>query len=194
MGERFKIMDKQQNHEVKNLLLVLSSAIICAGLLSLAFIYYYGPSGRYLAGNALLNPEVLETLEENNQQMKKGQKVYFVFDHIEFSYFNPQKQYTTIQKVSLEKYQQLYRLIASEKNIVEITEDIKKSFINNPVSLITSNKILDKSGSKIFQIIQFAPQDYFRVKLNGDQIHEEWIYFYQHGIYSSILQLFTEQI
>ena len=187
--------ETRKHQDIKNILAVLSSAIICAGLLSIAFIYYYGPSGRYLAGNSLLDPHLIETISYRDEHPRTGKKVLFNFDQIEFSYFDPQKGQKKVRDIPLQNYQQFYHLIASEKSLEHVTNQIEDYFIKSrPTILTISMKTAEGSDStvtKTFQVVQFVQEDYFRVQLHGSE-QGEWAYFYQSGLYKNAMQIFTQ--
>ena len=84
-----------KNHDIRNILAVLGAAVICAGLLASVFLYYYGPSGRYLAGHTLLDPTIMEQINYQDKHPRQEKSIHFIFDHIEFSYFDPQKESNT---------------------------------------------------------------------------------------------------
>ena len=190
------VRETQRNRDIQNILTVLGAAIVCAGLLALLFIYYYGPSGRYLAGHTILDPAIIEQINYQDTHPRTGQKVHFIFDHMEFSYFDPQKGQVRQEAIPAENYQKFYTLIASEKSLDEVTDKIKDFFIKTrPTVLTTSMRTMESSEAlttKIFQVVQFVQEDYFRVQLHEKQEQGEWAYFYRSGLYQDVMHLFTQ--
>lgn len=182
-----------KNREIGNILSVLGAAVLCAGLLASIFLYYYSPSGRYLAGNTLLDPTIIEQIHYQDQHPRTGKNVRFIFDHMEFSYFDPQKGQMQISFIPLEVYQKFYTMVTSEKSLEETTHNIQDLFLKSRPSLLTIS-MRTKEGaeneSKIFQVVQFVQEDYFRVQLH-EKNDGEWAYFYHSGLYQKIMRLFT---
>lgn len=181
---------KQKNRDVRNLLMVLGFSVFCAGLLTYAFIHYYGPLGHYLAGHVLLDPS---TIEEINDQ--SSQNIHFSFDRFEFSYFD--KKAAQVQKfsVSKEQYQDFYQSIASLKSLENSEAEIEQFFIqSHPTLLTTSMRTLEgtkKTDDRLFQIVEFVEEDYFRIQLKDNLEHGGWVYFYQPHLFQQVMQLFN---
>lgn len=187
--------ENHKNHEIRNVLMILSTAMMGAVLLAVALIYFYGPSGRYIAGQALLDPALIKQMDAQMKHPLKGQNSHFVFDHIEFSYLDAQNHQQRKRTISLEDYQKFYALIASEKSLDKVTDPIQNLFFKSvPVTLSIRMRTLENSGqttAKIFQTVQFIQEDYFRVQLHEKQEQGEWAYFYRPHIYQDVLYLFT---
>jgi hypothetical protein len=185
----------RRNRDIRNILAVLGAAVICAILLASVFLYYYGPSGRYLAGNTLLDPSIMDQINYQDQHPRTGKKVHFSFDRIEFSYFDPQKRQMHIFPISVDNYQNFYKRIASEKSLLEVTQNIQQFFLQSHPALLTismrSREGSENGAAKVFQVVQFIPEDYFRVQLH-EKNEGEWAYFYRPGLYQEIIGLFTK--
>jgi hypothetical protein len=186
--------EKRRNRDIQNILTVLGSAVICAGLLALVFLYYYGPSGHYLAGNTLLDPTIIGQIHYQDEHSRTGKKVRFVFDHIEFSYFDSQKGQLHVSPIPLEAYQKFYKMVAFVKSLEEI-KDVEKLFLQSHPTLLTirmrTKEGFEGMATRVFQVVQFAAEDYFRVQLHGKN-EGEWAYFYWPDIYQEIIHLFTQ--
>lgn len=188
------MLEKRKNRDIRNILAVLGAAVVCAVLLASVFLYYYGPSGRYLAGNTLLDPSIVDQISDQNQQARRGKQVSFTFDRIEFSYFEPQKRQMTTSPVSLETYGKFYKQVAASKSLEEVTKNIQDLFLQSQPALLIirmHTKEGKENTSKVFQVVQFIPDDYFRVQLRGKN-EGEWAYFYQAGLYQNVIRLFTQ--
>ncbi|WP_068466404.1 hypothetical protein [Candidatus Protochlamydia phocaeensis] len=181
--------------ELKRILFLLSAAIICAGLLTVFMLYFYGPTGRYLAGNSILTPLTLSQINLRDKHPQTGQNVRFIFDKNEFSYFDRKLGKRHQLVIPSDEYEQFYHLVSSDKSLENVTAEIERAFNSAHPTLLTTNLRIDVSGfapgSKIVQIIQFAENDYFRVQLHGDGQGMEWAYFYHSGLYQTIMALFT---
>lgn len=188
-------LEKSRNRDIQNLLSVLGAAVICAGLLALVFLYYYGSSGRYLAGNTLLDPAIMEQINAQDQHSRTKKKIHFAFDRIEFFYFDPQKGQMRTHAISVETYQNFYKMVAAEKSLEDEVRDIQDFFVNSHPSVLTINMRTigksENSTNQIFQIVQFVQENYFRVQLH-EKKEGEWAYFYRPGLYQDIMQLFTQ--
>jgi hypothetical protein len=187
-------MGKSKNRDIRNLSAVLGSAIICSGLLAAFFIHYYGPSGHYLAGQAILDPTILEKKNYQERLPNTGQKVHFIFDQMEFFYYDPQKDQMDKKVIPLKNYQKFYDLIASEKSLSEVSEKIENLFLTSHPTILTARMRTRQDSSnvmtKIYQVVQFVQEDYFRVQLQ-ERSEQEWVYFYQPHLYRDVMQLFT---
>lgn len=187
--------ERQKNRDVRNILTVLGSAVLCAVLLASIFLYYYGPSGRYLAGNTLLDPSIMDQINYQDQYLQTGKKVRFTFDRIEFSYFDSQNGQMHIFPISLDTYQDFYKQVASDKSLLEVTQNIQNLFPQSHSSLLTismrAKEGPESGATKVFQVVQFIPEDYFRIQLH-EKKEGEWAYFYRSGLYQEIIRLFTK--
>jgi hypothetical protein len=186
--------ERRRNRDIQNILAVLGAAVICAALLASLFLYYYGPSGRYLAGNTLLDPSIMDQINYQDQHPRTGKKVHFAFDRIEFSYFDLQNRQMRIFPIPIDSYQKFYKQVASEKSLLEVTQKIQSLFFQSHPALLTVS-MRSKEGSesgtpKVFQVVQFISEDYFRVQLH-EKNEGEWAYFYRPGLYQEIMRLFT---
>lgn len=179
--------------DVRNLLAVLLSSVICAFLLSFLFVYYYGPSGRYVAGAVLLDPSIIKEIDYQDHELSKGKKLRFIFDRIEFSYFDSKKKTINTFSIPFKSYQRFYERVSSEKSVQEIPEDIKKLFLGSYPAALTINmrsKVAQEGVSRSFQVVQLIAADYFRVQLH-EKKEGEWVYFYQKNVYQQSMSLFN---
>jgi hypothetical protein len=184
-------MERRKHHDIRNILGVLGTAVISAGLLSLLFLYYYGPSGRYIAGQTLLDPTLIEQIDYPYQHPRSGRKVHFRFGHITFSYFDSQQGEVRIPSISLETYQRFYTIVASEKSLQELTQNVQDLFFKSNPSLLTmSMRTMEEAENRVTKVFQFIQEDYFRVQLHQKN-EGEWAYFYRPGLYQDVIHLFT---
>lgn len=193
MGAR--VREESKKRDLKNLVAVLGLAILSALLLSFFFVYNYGPSGRYLGETALISPNVLSDLNYNDFNPKISSDDRFVFDRIDFDYFqNHQKKNL---QLTFDQYRTLYNHIRQEESLSN--PDSVVAQFNNPELATLTIKVRTESPSawqaaeKIFQEVQFIPdQEFFRVSLHEQNQGVHWVYFRRPGIYQEIMDIVAE--
>lgn len=188
-------MSTEQHRDVRNFVTVFGSAIFCAGLLTAFLLYYYNPSGQYLASHTLLDPAIIEQIDYQDEHPFTRKMVHFYFDHIEFSYDHPKKGYQRLTLIPIKDYEKFYALVSSEKSLMQSKDPvIQDLFAGSKSSLLTITMRIKENNenlpAKVFQVVQFVPEDYFRVQLH-ENAEGEWAYFYQLGIFQKVMQLFT---
>lgn len=190
------MQEREKNRDIKNLLVVLGASVFCAAMLVFVFLHYYGPSGRYVAGHTILDPAIIQQIDYQEIEPKSGQKVHFIFDRFEFSYFDKKTGELRQIPVTNQSYLKFYNLISSVLSIEHPDAKIDQLFIqSHPTLLTTSMRTLEgiqKSTSQIFQIVQFIEEDYFRVQLHERVEQGVWVYFYLPHSYQDIMHLFTQ--
>lgn len=188
--------ERERNRDIRNILTVLGASVICAALLASVFLYYYNPSGRYLAGNTLLDPSIMDQIFYQDQHPNTGKTVRFAFDRIEFSNYDPQLSKIEVFPISRETYQRFYNRVASDKSLEEVTKSTQSFFLQpHPAFLTVQMRTKEREGNgavKIFQIVQFVSEGYFRIQLR-EKNEGEWVYFYRPGLYQEIIHLFTQK-
>jgi hypothetical protein len=183
-------------NEIKRFIIVITLAILSAFLLAFLSIYFYSPSNLYAAKKALLAPEVIKEINFKDKHPQTGQNVQFIFDQTEFSYYDRAKREQKRIGVSDKAYEEFYHLAASEQSLKSLNEETVQIF-NDPHSamLVINFRTVTPSQtpvSKVFQVVQLVPEDYFRIQLHEGRGGDEWAYFYQPGIYNSAMRLFTK--
>lgn len=188
-----EIKDFSKGKQVKRLLWVLGSGIGAAVLLSLFFLNYYNPSGSYLAKNVLLTPENAFALSFSEPGPKAKTSNRYVFDHVEFSYYDWNEKKHKAVPVKQEDYADFYALVSSEKSLIEANEEIQHLF-NQGHSPVLTIRIRDGGNGleRTFSEIAFVEGgDYYRVQLRQHGTGTGWIYFYHPGIYQKIFKFFV---
>lgn len=186
-------MRANQIRQIRQVLAIFIAAFLTAGLVAGYMLYRYNPKGYYLAGNALLAPDVLDKLSYSDFSHQTGAKSKFVFNGIEFSYFDKIKGKIVSVRVSSVDYATFYQWIISDKSVSDVDEETIRSFHPNDPTLILTVRP-DHSAlvaAQVFQIVQLAENDYFRVQLHENQGGEPWAYFYHPHIYQDTLHLFN---
>lgn len=186
--------------QIRNLLLVFFCAVGMAFLFSVFLIYNYGPSGRYLVRNVLLSPDLLTTLAYNDTNSKTGSSSRFVFDGIEYSFYDSKEKQMKYLQIDLELYRQFYNLVDGDKSILEIPHEILAAFTQEEMpSLVikvrTESHAPWQDETKEFQKVNFVAEgDHYRIKLHEERSAEMWVYFQHADIYHSTLKLFVPQL
>lgn len=185
------------NREIRNILLILSAAVLFAVLLCVYMIYTYGPSGQYTVSNALIAPSVAETMDFFEPSAGKTSARY-VLDSINFSYYDREKKQVEKRALSPKIYEEFYDNIASDKSIPHASNDIEKLFTSPFIAKLVItvrnvNALQRQTELKTFQQVQFLEgSDYFRIQLHQQDIREHWIYIYHPGIYRDVINLFVK--
>lgn len=177
--------------QICNLLIIIFSGIACALLISGFLLYYYGPTGSYLAQNTVLSPAVSEILRYQDVDGNTRGRARFVFDGIEFSYYDSKDNQWHQKTVDQPQYRKIYELIQNDKSL-EVPSAVKTFFNEtNMVSLII--KVRPENGqqeTRIFQTINFVNDgDYYRVQLREANSKDQWAYFYHPHITQDLFVL-----
>lgn len=185
-------------NQIRSLIFVILSAVACAFLISGLLLYKYGPSGGYLAQNTVLSPDVTESLWYTDSNQKTGGNSRFVFDAVEFSYFdNKANQWYHIQ-VDQNRYRKFYQTVMNDNSTSEISPQLLSLFDGNYASLIikvkTESNARWQEEIKTLQRIDFAKDgDHYRVNLREENSPNQWVYFHHPQIFQKTLHLFTLQ-
>jgi hypothetical protein len=188
--------DSSQVRQIKVLLSVLGAGLTAGILMALLMLYYYNPTGSYLATNVLLDPENAYTLRFVEPGAKAKSEGRYLFEGMYFSYFDKSARELKTIPVAKDKYAEFYKLIANDKSIVEPTEDIKNLFNQGHLaSLILKIRSVGEDASKgidkIFTSIDLVNAgDYYRIQLRQSTPSAEWIYFMHPKIYEAALKVF----
>lgn len=193
-GSKLEKINKKKH--ITQVLAVLGSAVLSAILLVAAMLYYYNPSGQYLAENTLLSPQVAQQLHFSDLNPETAKDAFYVFSGLEFAYYDPSTQHVKRVNVNNSAYQSFYNMISTEKNVEPVTDEILSLFQpqnTSVLSLLVTLDIKNTSSSihKVFQKVEFAPKgNYYRIQLIGEKKGVEWIYFYHPRIEDEVMRLF----
>jgi hypothetical protein len=188
---------KNGQREVRNLILLLSSATCIAFIAVVALVYYFGSSGTYLLRTILVAPEALEKISFTDYDPTSKRQIEYVFDKIEF--VRTGKEGQKHFSVTPQAYAHFYKLLYSERSIPTVTEHMVRAFnLTTPSALLILAKPRDpklfSAGSILFQQVQFIEgAELFRVQLRTLQGAplEEWAYFRYPGISEDVVALFA---
>ncbi len=183
------------NKQVKQLVTLLSAAVFGGFILAFIMLMYYGPTGQYVAGQTMLSPDIIEKISFKDAHPTTHKSVQFVFDHTEFVFFDYLRGSWQQRRVPSEAYLKFYRTISSDRSLDDLKNDVMDLFQKpSPMALVTSVRTDISPAVKIFQIIQFTKEGYYRVKLHGQDDKSEWAYFYHSGLYQAIMNIFASDI
>lgn len=188
--------DSSAKRQIRNLLLVMLSGILCAFILAIFLVSNYGPSGRYVVQNTLIEPSLATSLNYNDANSKTGGLTLFVFDGIEFTYFDSDAKKQNQIKVDPDKYAQFYQLIVADMSILDPPTNVTSLFDAQAASLKiqvrTASHAEWQDEQKVFQSVTIAHEgDYYRIRLHEEPATNPWVYFYHPGIYRDALKIFV---
>lgn len=187
-------MDEQRRRDLRNIILVLSGSVLSAVALCAYMIHSYGPSGRYMVSNALLNPEVAQKLDYVDSFSAKGRPIRFILDGFVFSYYDQTTRKQEKKALDPAKYAKFYELVSGDRSVEEVTNEIMTEFEGQLVATLSINVRPEGSQAventaKVFQTVQFSSKgDHFRVQLHQQGGVGDWVYFYHPGIYADMMK------
>lgn len=154
--------------QVVRLLIILFASIFAAFIAVGLLLHVYGPTGRYIAGNILLEPSLLQSLSI------KGQGGRFIKDSIRFQ----------SREISNEQYDQIYDFLKEDASAIEENGEIHGK------SAILEISIKQDQGkiSRLLQTVLFYPDSY-RIKLFSESGEEIDAYFIHSQVYEKILEI-----
>lgn len=180
-------MDRSQKGQIRNLLVVLSSALLTAVVVAAVLLHQYGPSGRYAFSGTLLAPELVQALSFNDTNSKTGGISRFIFSDIAYQYYDYQKKQWQQISVPVEQYSTFYQFVGNQQSVSEDDERVSLFSEGMPSKLLIMSQTESSASwqelKKPFQEVQFAKSgDDFRVQLREDNIGSHWAYFHVPGI------------
>jgi hypothetical protein len=165
-------MDKSAKAQIRNLLVVIGSAIVFACAAAAMMVRVYGPTGDYQLSNVLLSPETARTMAYRQ----------LVFDHIEYAQRDQETKMWKPQSISLDQYQKFYSTVEKAQS-QQFAAAAAAPFSHHTPSTLTLfvRPATEPVGSrvKVFQVVEFVPDD-FRVELHADKMDStsKWVYFH----------------
>lgn len=191
--------DSSKTKQIKVLLGVLGAGLITGLLFALGLLYYYNPSGSYVAKNVLLDPENAYSLRFVEPGPKAKSEGKYVFEGVNFTFFNLQTKIPKTVSIKQEQYKEFYSLIANDKSIVTPSLEIQSLFSSHQQAVLalkvrSVSEDVSKGIELTFSEIDFLTEaDYYRVHLRQSGPGSEWIYFYHLGIYQKALNIFIHE-
>ena len=177
--------------EIKGIVLLLSCAIATGVLFAGLMLYRYSPSGRYIAGQTMMDPKVIDEINGNEGPKKKAGN-RFLFDKTEFDYYDSKLGKMKRVAVSVEAYDHFYNLIRKDQSLADVEESILHRFYEPHLAkLITRMQTNGDTTSKLFQVIEVTRDGYYRVQLHQEQVQgDEWAYFYRKNLQNDLNDIF----
>lgn len=182
--------------QVRNLLLIIGSAIGVSFFVMFLMIYSSGQANGYLAKNVLLSPENAKILYFNDFNSKARTNSHFVFDLIEFSYYDATQRTIKHAEISVTSYAKLYELLENDISLLDASvESEVASKFNHASRLLFKVRADDdasKENSKNLFEVDFI-KDYYRISLRGQNADMQWAYFKHADIMEQVLILFVSR-
>jgi hypothetical protein len=177
-------MESKRRKEIRNLLLVIGSGVGCALALALMMLYFYNPTGRYLAKNLLLSPQIMSQIAYPETNAQTGEIARYIFDGFEFAYYEPVKKEWLSASVGREAYTEFYNAVSEDLSILPISEEMQELFKQGTISSLRVHMREERAKGRIrFQEVDFAAGgDFYRVHLRQQASEEAWAYFFHPGI------------
>lgn len=190
----------RKNNDLRNLALVILTSICAAFLLTFFFVYQYGPSGQYVAKNVLLDPAILGKLNYNDTDPKTGGVSRFIFDSLEFTWYDDATKAWKKIDVNAEKYARFYNQFAGEISIKNPSDEIVNLFNSSTSAKLilrvkTESSAKWQAATKIFQETQIVNNgNYYRVELHEQATGEHWAYFYHPHMYQEVFSIMVPKL
>lgn len=180
-----------KSEQIRRLLLVFGSGIALAIVLSLGMLYYYNPSGVYLAKNVLVSPESALSMRFSEGSEHRGASNRSVLSDIVFSFYDLSKHQINQRSIDLEQYRAFYQLVENDRSIEMPSDEIRGLFNQGSVASIVMSVRGENEksystpfSSRVFQTVDLLEKgDYYRVQLRVQNTFDNWAYFYHPGIY-----------
>jgi len=190
--------DKKQSskhEEIRNLLGLIGSGVGVAFLVVGFLIYFYGPTGLNDVQSSLLSPDVFSEVNYKDTDSRSTGKTSFVFDQLEFFFYNKKLGKWEKNIVTTEQYKKFYNVIKADVSPQETTEIITDYFkTGNQASLKLLVKSVERGNGdalkKIFQEVEIANEgDYYRISIPNSKNGEIWAYFHHPKIYRKAVNI-----
>lgn len=164
-------------NEIRNLILTLGAAVLAALALSAYFVMNYGPTGRYQVSNTLLRPDLLSELNYNDYNPKTGGQDRFVFDLIEYSWYDEALRSWKKNNPTVETYQKFYQEIDGDLSLQNPPEIPFSKAQTITLFVRTESPAEWQKEIKTFQVIEIVHNDYYRIELHEDNKGVHWVYY-----------------
>lgn len=179
--------------EITSLLSVIFGGGAFAVIVAIGLVYFYGPTGLYDAKHSLLSPDMLAELRYQDVNPQTGARNYFVYDGLEFTYFDQKAGKWKKESVSQEQYRKFYEVITSDVSIEQENDLVTDQFrAGYPAMLkiLVHSEDRRSQATKTFQEVTFAFQgNYYRIELHEQASQEVWAYFFHEDIYKTAIEI-----
>jgi hypothetical protein len=178
-----------RSSEIRNILIVLSTAVATAGMMAAFFVLNFGPSGGYVLDSVLIEPAVLQHLNYNDANPRIGHSDRYIFDKIIWL-----DRGISGKEVDFAAFEKLYAFLKPDKSMND--PEVERFFLAgiNPKVVVwvrTDSPSSWQRDSKIFQEIEFQ-KDYYRVSLHAASPKIPFAYFYHPDILQSAQNMLNE--
>jgi len=181
---------------IRNVMVILGSAVVLAAGLVAFLVIYYGPSGSYRAGNVMIAPDVLAKISYEQTSPTTGQVQRFEFDGIDFTFYSSQRRDMVTLNLRSEQYRRLYDLLAADTSVSTVPAEVEQLFNGPRVAYLTVWVRPEGTvgPARVFYRVYFPPMGgVYRVEsLQGSSIEQPWIYFMRDGVYDQVLEAVGE--
>ena len=197
MSNYYSSQRPSKGTEIRRLLVVFGSAACLAIILTLGMLYYYNPSGVYLARNVLIAPDSASTMRFSEGESRRGNSERLVLDDIIFSFYDLDTRQIKKMHVDMKEYGVFYDLTSNDRSMEAISDDVRVLFQGSKLaSMILNvrgeNEQTTQSISKVFLQVDFSDSgNYYRVQLRTQGSQDTWAYFHHQGIYQKSKNIFT---
>ncbi|MEC7839582.1 MAG: hypothetical protein VX777_06050 [Chlamydiota bacterium] len=189
--------DKRSKYkEIWSLLSIIGGGSAFALFFVVFLIYFYGPSGLYEIKSTLLSPSVFSELNYKDVNPNTGGNTSFVFDQVEYFYYNKDQGRWGKIVVSQQEYVDFFNLIKNDTSVQDVSNSIVDQFqVGHPASLKFGVKSVEKKGGSsskktLQEMVLVRDGDYYKVSIHNAQNGESWAYFYHPGIYRKAMDIF----
>ena len=96
--------------QIRNLLIILASGILCAVAFAGLFLHYYSPTGTYKLKNVMISPSAIDGLAQGCRSTATGKNPRIVIDTMDFSLWNATSRQSEHIPIDIEHYRRFYNL------------------------------------------------------------------------------------
>lgn len=160
-------MENNKKQETLKLILVLCCAVISAIFLSAYFLLYYDSPHEYLSSDLLLSPKTMSEFTEHvSQESEVHLPKILVFE-----------ENSDAKKLSFEKYQRFYELIARDRSLGDMQPALIDLFEHTPLITLQIKMSSNKKNKFALQTLQILKSgDYYRIQ-SSVNAKEGWVYY-----------------
>lgn len=187
--------DSMKGKEIRTLLIVLTSGIAAALLMTFGMLKIYNPEGVYSAGNLLLTPANAYSLEFTEPGSKAKTDVKYKFKGITYTFYDQSKREWVKKTLTQAQYEAIYALMKNDVSLVNPSFDVINYFSQHRLANIEIkvNRLGTDAQTQTelnFSEIAITEQgDHYRITLRQSGGDFNWAYFYHRGIFSDLLKL-----
>lgn len=173
-------MNLQIKKQARNLILLLGSSLLCAGLAVVFLLVQYGQEDEVQIKNTLINPEILAEL---------------MTYQIDLVYFDASQGSWSSNAIPIEKYKRIFEVIERDKSIKNLSSEEVELFSNHfSTRLIVQaqqkkqHSSLKHRENQVSQEVEFTSAGTYRIVTLGET-RPSWVYFRHPEIGAKILNL-----